>query len=175
MAEVFYDIPDMQGALASYQRLASKAARWSRACERVADDLSRAQIAMHTPISPDMSAGRYQGGASALQGTSGGVPGPGMTGPGIDPMVRSIQEVLGTIPTHQHQLGQIEQYCGLVGEHYAERATVYRGRAATLRGLLEDVRRDMQADPFGGKHFDPGLLATGVEEPPEQPEPAGSR
>ncbi|HMJ78080.1 MAG TPA: hypothetical protein VK507_19020 [Iamia sp.] len=171
MAEVRYDVPDMTRALGAYQQLATRADRWSRACERVAGDLSSAQLAMHTTISPDLIAGVYGGDASALQGVSGGVPGPGMTGPGIDPMVRSIQEVLATIPTHQHQLGEIEQYCGIVGEHYAERASVYRRRAETLRGLLEEVRREAEPGPY----LDSSLYATDVDEPPEAPEPAGAR
>lgn len=165
MAEVVASVPHIRQAIAAYEALVSKAAGWSRACEAVQADLGSVQKTMDTSIDPRMPA-PGEGCGPVLEGSAFGVPAAGMTGPGIDPMVDGIQEVLRTIPKHAQQLGEMEQFCGFVGEHYAGRAKAYRERIETLRELLV-------IEP--GKHLDPGLLATGVEEPPPRPEPMGGK
>jgi len=172
VARHFYTRASLRQAIAGYEGLVPLARQWSRACEQVAADLKRAQIAMDTPIDPGVSLLGVSvpvHDASALEGSAGGVPAAGMTGPGIDPTVDGLQAVLRTIPKHSHQLGQMEQGLGLVGEHYAERAEVYRGRAETLREHLAAEPPASQGD-LGG-----GLIPTDVERPPERPEPAGTQ
>lgn len=154
----------IRAAIGAYGQLAATAGTWARQARSVADQLSRAQVALDAPRGCEV----YDATGSPVAGAAPvGTPAAGMTGPGIDPMVQGIQAMLRTLPGHSSQLGTVEQFSGLVSEHYAGLVATYRGRVSTLEGALRDAIA-LADSPFQASHTD-------VERPPATPEPAVAR